>query len=78
MSGFPKVVIDVLTYRLTVTIWKELEGYVAKCSELGVACAGDSPYEALANLKVATELYVENTISIDDLIPVNPFLPVFS
>ena len=48
------------TYRLTATIWKEPEGYVAKCSELGVASAGDSSSEALANLKEATELYLEN------------------
>ena len=51
---------SVLTYRLTATIWKEPEGYVARCSELGVASAGDSPSEALVNLKEATELYLEN------------------
>ena len=56
----PKVVMSVLTYRLTATIWKEPEGYVARCSELGVASAGDSPSEALVNLKEATELYLEN------------------
>jgi predicted RNase H-like HicB family nuclease len=55
----PKVVMSVLTYRLTTTIWKEPEGYVARRSELGVASAGDSPYEALVNLKEATELYLE-------------------
>ena len=58
------------TYRLTATIWKEPEGYVAKCSELGVASAGDSPSEALANLKEATELYLENAKALgmlDDL-----------
>ena len=48
------------THRLTATIWKEPEGYVAKCSELGVASAGDSSSEALANLREATELYLEN------------------
>ena len=66
----PKVVMSVLTYRLTATIWKEPEGYVAKCSELGVASAGDSPSEALVNLKEATELYLENARAlgmIDDL-----------
>jgi len=60
----------VRTYRLTATIWKESEGYVAKCSELGVASAGDSSSEALANLKEATELYLENAKTlgiIDDL-----------
>jgi len=56
----PKVMIGMLTYKLTATIWREPEGYVAKCSELGVASAGDSPSDALANLKEATELYLEN------------------
>lgn len=66
----PRVVMSVLTYRLTATIWKEPEGYVARCSELGVASAGDSPSDALANLKEATELYLENAKAlgmIDDL-----------
>jgi len=70
--------LGVATYMLTATIWKEPEGYVAKCSELGVASAGDSSSEELAHLKEATELYGENTISIDDLIPIKPFLQVFS
>ena len=52
----PKAVVSMQTYRLTATIWKEPEGYVARCSELGVASAGDSPSNALANLKEATEL----------------------
>jgi len=47
-------------YRLTAIIWKEPQGYVSKCPELGVASAGDSPSQALANLKEATELYLEN------------------
>ena len=53
-----RVVMSVLAYRLTATIWKEAEGYVARCSELGVASAGDSPSEAFVNLKEATELYL--------------------
>jgi len=57
-------------YKLTATIWKEANGYVSKCPELGVASAGDSPSEALANLKQATELYLENAKALgilDDL-----------
>jgi len=64
------------TYRLTATIWKEPEGYVARCSELGVASAGDSPSDALVNLKEATELYLGNVVLSDDLIPIKPFLQV--
>jgi predicted RNase H-like HicB family nuclease len=73
-----KGVMSVLTYRLTATIWKEPEGYVARCSELGVASAGDSPSDALVNLKEATELYLENMLLTDDVIPIKPFLQVFS
>ena len=68
----------VLTHRLTATIWKEPEGYVARCSELGVASAGDSSRDTLANLKEATELYLENVMLTDGLIPIKPFLQVFS
>jgi len=48
------------TYKFTSVIWKEKEGYVSKCPELGVASAGDSVEEALQNLKEAVELYLEN------------------
>ena len=63
---------DVPTCRLTAVIWKEPEGYVAKCSELGVASAGDSSSDVLANLKEATELYLDNVILIDDLVRIKP------
>ena len=74
----PGVVMSVPTYVLTATIWKEPEGYVAKCSGLGVASAGDSPSDALANLKEATELYLENIMLTARLIPIKPFLQVSS
>ena len=41
-------------------VWKETEGYVSKCPELGVASCGDSFDEAVANLREAVELYLEN------------------
>ena len=47
-------------YKFTSVIWKEKEGYVSKCPELGVASAGDSVEEALKNLREAVELYLEN------------------
>ncbi|MBO8129725.1 MAG: type II toxin-antitoxin system HicB family antitoxin [Peptococcaceae bacterium] len=46
--------------KLTSLIWREENGYVSKCPELGVASAGDSVEEALANLKEAVELYLDN------------------
>ncbi|MEW6540767.1 MAG: hypothetical protein AB1402_04000 [Bacillota bacterium] len=44
----------------TMVVWKETEGYVSKCPELGVASAGDTISEAVENLKEAVELYLEN------------------
>ena len=54
----------------TAVVWKESEGYVSKCSELGVASCGDSFDEAVRNLREAVDLYLENAKElgiIDDL-----------
>ena len=72
----PRVVMSVPTYSLTAMIRKEPEGYVVKCSELGVRSAGDSPSDVLANLKEATDLYLENVVSTDELIPMKRLLQV--
>ena len=45
---------------LTATIWEEEGAYVSKCPELGVASCGETPEEAILNLKEAVELYLEN------------------
>ena len=45
---------------LAATIWEEEGVYVAKSPETGVASCGDTPEEALCNLKEAVELYLEN------------------
>ena len=45
---------------VTAIIWRENDVYVSKCPELEVASAGDTPEEALENLKEAVELYLEN------------------
>jgi predicted RNase H-like HicB family nuclease len=45
---------------LTASIWREDSAYVSLCPELGVSSCGDTPDEALAMLKEAVELYVEN------------------
>jgi predicted RNase H-like HicB family nuclease len=47
-------------YHLTATIWREGDQYVSKCTELGVASAGDTAEEALEALREAVELYLEN------------------
>ncbi|MBC8521439.1 MAG: type II toxin-antitoxin system HicB family antitoxin [Methanomicrobia archaeon] len=46
-------------FSLTATVWEE-GVYVSKCPELGVASCGDTPEEALSNLKEAAELYLDN------------------
>jgi predicted RNase H-like HicB family nuclease len=45
---------------VTAIIWQEDDVYVSKCPELEVASAGDTPEEALENLKEAVKLYLEN------------------
>ncbi len=47
-------------FNVTAVIWQEDEVYVSKCPELEVTSAGDTPQEALENLKEAVELYIEN------------------
>lgn len=45
--------------RLQASIVPEGDGFVAQCLEIDVASQGDSPEEALGNLKEALELYFE-------------------
>ncbi len=47
-------------YHLTVTIWEEEGVYVAKCTELEVASCGDSPKEALENIREAIDIFLKN------------------
>jgi len=47
------------TKTLTAVIHKEDEMYVAECSEVGTVSQGSTIEEAIANLKEATELYLE-------------------
>ncbi len=44
---------------LTAIIQKEEDMYVATCPEVGTSSQGTTVEEALANLKEATELYLE-------------------
>ena len=48
-----------VTNTFTATIHKEEELYVASCIEVGTVSQGGSIEEALANLKEATELYLD-------------------
>ncbi len=44
---------------LTALIHKEEQLYVAECPEIGTVSQGETIEEAIANLKEATELYLE-------------------
>jgi predicted RNase H-like HicB family nuclease len=45
--------------RLTAVVHQEENLYVAECPEVGTVSQGTSIEEAVANLKEATELYLE-------------------
>ena len=46
--------------KLTGIFWHEGSSVVSKCPELGVASCGSSVEEAMANLREAVELHLEN------------------
>ncbi len=48
-----------VTRTLTAVLHKEEDMYVAECPEVGTVSQGCSIEEAIANLKEATELYLE-------------------
>lgn len=47
------------TQLFTAVIHKEENWYVAECTEVGTVSQGETIDEAIANLKEATELYLE-------------------
>ncbi len=46
-------------HRFTAVVHKEGDRFVADCPEVGTVSQGSSLEEAIANLKEATELYLE-------------------
>jgi predicted RNase H-like HicB family nuclease len=48
-----------MTRTLTAVIHKEDDWYVADCPEVGTVSQGKTVEEAVANLKEATEIYLE-------------------
>jgi predicted RNase H-like HicB family nuclease len=47
------------TRTFTAVVYKEEDLYVAECPEVGTVSQGYTVEEAIANLKEATELYLE-------------------
>jgi predicted RNase H-like HicB family nuclease len=62
------------TETLTAVIHREDDLYVAQCPETGTVSQGKTVEEAVANLKEATELYLEE-FPIDNL--ERPFMTTF-
>ena len=58
----------------TAIVQKEEDMYVAKCPEIGTVSQGNTIEEAVANLKEATEIYLEEFPS---KLKSNPILTVF-
>jgi predicted RNase H-like HicB family nuclease len=63
----------VRTITLTASLSPEEGGYVARCLELPVVTEGDTVEEAVAMLREAVELYLE-----DEPLPVRPPHPVIT
>ena len=47
------------TYSFTAIVYKEDDVYVAECPEVGTVDQGDTIEQAIAGLKEATRLYLE-------------------
>lgn len=49
-----------MSYKFSTLIYKGEKFYVAECLELGVVSQGENPKKAIANLREAVELYLED------------------
>lgn len=64
-----------MTRTLTAAVHQEEDWFVARCLELDVASQGESLEEALANLREAVELYLEQVSQ--PQIEATPFVTAF-
>jgi len=60
--------------RLTAIIWEEEGIFVSRCPELEISSCGDTPQDALDNIREAIELYFENARALDMLQDMEPIL----
>jgi predicted RNase H-like HicB family nuclease len=65
------------TVTLTASLTPEEGGYVARCVELDVTSEGDTMEEALAMLREAVALYLEDQPLPDNLATVHPVVTSF-
>ena len=67
------------SYRLSVVVEKDADGYYAFCPQLqGCYAQGDSYEEALANIKDAMQLHIQDRIENGEEIPVAEFVSITS
>ena len=62
------------TNTFSAVVYKEGELYIAECPQVGTVSQGSTVEEALANLREATELYLEE---FPEYSSVNPLLTTF-
>lgn len=60
-----------MIHHFTAIVYWEEDVYVAQCPEIGIASQGETIEEAIANLKEATELYLEEFPSLFLLVLLN-------
>ena len=48
--------------KITATLSKQADGYMARCEEVGVTTRGKTPEKAVDNMKRALEIYFEEEI----------------
>ena len=54
-------------YQFTTLIWEEDGVYVSKCMEIELSSCGDTPKEALENLREAIDLWLKNAEALGPL-----------
>jgi predicted RNase H-like HicB family nuclease len=55
-----KEICQMKRYQFTTLIWEEDGVYVSKCMEIELSSCGDTPKEALDNLREAIDLWLKN------------------
>ena len=53
--------------QLTMVAWQEGAQFVSKCLELEVSSCGDSKQEAMANIREAVDLYLEDLLDLGEM-----------
>jgi predicted RNase H-like HicB family nuclease len=70
---------DTKTYRFSIIIEKDEEGYFASCPELqGCYSQGDTYEEAIENIKDAIRLHIEDRLDSGEEIPQTKYVSLTS